>query len=253
MKKLIATFILASFAVLMLSACGASGGERGYLSQADNGYTDNVKPVSAGTIPGPGRVLNTSGQHTNSNVEINGALYDEYTYVMNSEKDSDSIHMMYKWLLDQSGMTLTMLESSNNGFSHREYAVSLPNNGTAYLIRDGKKLYMYVPSGMTVDDNAWFEDTGGDQSTNNGKFQNDIFVDSTDLDLSLFGQEDSGYNIYDSKPKSTRCDICHGTGTCDFCNGKGYNYNPYVPSDTILCTSCGGNGRCSFCDGKGYR
>lgn len=41
---------------------------------------------------------------------------------------------------------------------------------------------------------------------------------------------------------------CRGTGDCDRCNGKGYDY---TAGDMHKCGSCNGTGQCYFCGGRG--
>lgn len=50
---------------------------------------------------------------------------------------------------------------------------------------------------------------------------------------------------------------CHGTGICQFCNGRGVVTNYYAGGKDMPCSSCDktgqyvGNGKCSFCHGTG--
>lgn len=87
-----------------------------------------------------------------------------------------------------------------------------------------------------------------------GSFQNDLYVDSSDI-INSIGSESANdihesYSI-DSKSYPKPCTSCHGTGTCDMCNGFGYYRNPYDISQTLTCTSCGGDGKCKYCNGTG--
>ena len=48
------------------------------------------------------------------------------------------------------------------------------------------------------------------------------------------------------------CPMCHHTGKCQTCNGKGWYYNPVGPG-TLNCPNCMGykTGKCSKCQGTG--
>ena len=48
------------------------------------------------------------------------------------------------------------------------------------------------------------------------------------------------------------CHLCHGSGTCSTCNGKGWYYNPYG-TGTVTCPNCcsGHVGKCGKCCGTG--
>lgn len=45
------------------------------------------------------------------------------------------------------------------------------------------------------------------------------------------------------------CHICHGSGVCSTCNGKGWYNNPYG-TGTVTCTLCN-KGKCRNCNGTG--
>lgn len=45
------------------------------------------------------------------------------------------------------------------------------------------------------------------------------------------------------------CHMCHGSGVCNTCNGKGWFYNPYG-TGKVACPNCT-NGKCSTCGGSG--
>ena len=48
------------------------------------------------------------------------------------------------------------------------------------------------------------------------------------------------------------CHLCHGSGTCQTCNGKGWYYSPYG-TGTVTCPNCcsGHVGKCGKCCGTG--
>ena len=43
---------------------------------------------------------------------------------------------------------------------------------------------------------------------------------------------------------------CRGSRKCQYCYGKGWNYNPY-DSGIIKCSACNNTGDCSYCRGTG--
>lgn len=45
------------------------------------------------------------------------------------------------------------------------------------------------------------------------------------------------------------CYMCHGSGVCSTCNGKGWFYSPYG-TGKIACPNCS-NGKCRTCNGTG--
>ena len=87
------------------------------------------------------------------------------------------------------------------------------------------------------------------KKSNSGSFQNDIYVDSSSITPGK-SDSDEGYTI-DPKSYPKPCTSCHGTGTCDMCNGAGYYRNPYDMRLTLECASCGGDGKCKYCNGNG--
>lgn len=45
------------------------------------------------------------------------------------------------------------------------------------------------------------------------------------------------------------CDVCHGSGDCTYCHGRGYHWNDRNQD----CSVCDGSGDCDSCDGKGRK
>jgi hypothetical protein len=62
----------------------------------------------------------------------------------------------------------------------------------------------------------------------------------------------SSNNSHQTKTPHTTykdCHICHGSGVCSTCNGKGWYSNPYG-TGTVTCTLCN-KGKCRTCNGTG--
>ena len=76
-------------------------------------------------------------------------------------------------------------------------------------------------------------------NTNSGSYDNN----NTDTK-----KTNSYFDSYGEKD----CPLCHGTGTCQTCNGKGWYYSPYG-TGTVTCPNCcsGHVGKCSKCCGTG--
>ena len=55
------------------------------------------------------------------------------------------------------------------------------------------------------------------------------------------------------RSSSAACGVCHGTGRCITCNGKGYYVSLGIGSGKHLCPSCNQTGRCRSCNGTGKR
>jgi hypothetical protein len=53
-----------------------------------------------------------------------------------------------------------------------------------------------------------------------------------------------------SNIKEETCPICHGTGTCETCLGRGWRNNPYSGQSQV-CPTCNGNKICWKCNGTG--
>lgn len=72
-----------------------------------------------------------------------------------------------------------------------------------------------------------------------------------DFNRSLFGQTPSSshsHNPFEGRDFS-KCPICHGTGRCDYCAGRGWKlYDDGTPYD---CSFCHGTGKCQTCYGSG--
>ena len=62
-------------------------------------------------------------------------------------------------------------------------------------------------------------------------------------------------NTYTStSSRGKMCHLCAGSGTCKTCSGRGYYYNPFDLSKTVICPNCPNhNGKCSSCSGTGYK
>lgn len=57
---------------------------------------------------------------------------------------------------------------------------------------------------------------------------------------------------YQKPAQSKDCTICHGSGKCNTCNGKGYYTGLGINSGTHLCPNCPNHsGRCQWCNGTG--
>lgn len=57
-----------------------------------------------------------------------------------------------------------------------------------------------------------------------------------------------------SVSNGSMCSHCVGLGDCKTCSGRGYYYNSFDISKTVLCPNCDNhNGRCAFCHGTGRR
>ena len=57
-------------------------------------------------------------------------------------------------------------------------------------------------------------------------------------------------DIIDSESKKPRpCGVCHKTGKCWNCHGKGIS--THASGIRAKCGACNGTGRCSACDGAG--
>lgn len=56
---------------------------------------------------------------------------------------------------------------------------------------------------------------------------------------------------YETRDEWVSCWVCHGSGECDQCHGRGQNitYNPRGGSEVWKCPSCNGSGRCYTCGG----
>lgn len=72
-----------------------------------------------------------------------------------------------------------------------------------------------------------------------------------DFNRSLFGKTHS--HDHGNGPSNERdfsqCPICHGTGRCSYCAGRGWKlYNDGTPYD---CSFCHGTGKCQSCYGSG--
>ena len=47
------------------------------------------------------------------------------------------------------------------------------------------------------------------------------------------------------------CSLCHGSGQCANCNGKGWHYG--IGGSTVNCSNCNHNRRCPSCGGSGKK
>ena len=67
------------------------------------------------------------------------------------------------------------------------------------------------------------------------------------------GNSDSQSGGWDSQQGQTKemCAVCHGTGECQICDGKGLaSYT--IGGEPVICTSCSGSCQCKYCWGTGY-
>lgn len=51
-------------------------------------------------------------------------------------------------------------------------------------------------------------------------------------------------------PNTNICAICHGSGKCDYCAGRGFMF--YNDGSTYGCDLCHQSGRCQTCHGSGH-
>ncbi len=59
---------------------------------------------------------------------------------------------------------------------------------------------------------------------------------------------------FSSSSGARDCGLCHGTGKCNTCNGRGYYDVIGIGSGRHACPNCSNhNGRCSLCNGTGKK
>ncbi|MBQ6063395.1 MAG: hypothetical protein IJK87_07155 [Prevotella sp.] len=57
---------------------------------------------------------------------------------------------------------------------------------------------------------------------------------------------------YSNNSSGRDCGLCHGSGKCNTCNGKGWYYGELSMTTKLTCPNCPNhNGRCSSCNGTG--
>ena len=66
-------------------------------------------------------------------------------------------------------------------------------------------------------------------------------------------QNNSSGSSSRSSNSSNSCGVCHGTGKCNTCNGRGYYTSIGIGSGTHSCSSCNRTGRRHSCNGTGRR
>lgn len=84
--------------------------------------------------------------------------------------------------------------------------------------------------------------------------------DSSSKEDNVSGYEDirAKNNAYNAERYGNKdCYRCHGSGKCETCNGKGYDYNEFGLSSTYECPNClivngKASGKCRTCQGTGH-
>ena len=71
------------------------------------------------------------------------------------------------------------------------------------------------------------------------------------------GYNNGGYNNGGNVPRQpVKCGMCHGSGKCWMCAGRGekrYPGNYGVSGGVMECQQCSGTGQCKYCYGRGTR
>ena len=81
-----------------------------------------------------------------------------------------------------------------------------------------------------------------------------IMMDAqNELGNSYYQNSTSGSSPRRSSSSSSACGVCHGTGKCNICSGRGYYTSIGIGSGTHMCSSCNRTGRCHSCNGTGRR
>lgn len=192
-------------------------------------------------LPDPGASFFAAGELLANDVNMGGVLYDVYgyTYEKDASTSLSSTLTGYQWKVQAAGFVWEKLadKSTNDGIRGDIWYAIANDDFTAQLCVSGSYFAtactaaLYVPDGMPF---LLEEDVAA-----HSQFQNDLFVDSSDLILPG-----------DGGTTRVTCLSCHGTGVCGICGGDGTYRNPYN-GDLLACSSCD-DGVCSVCDGTGY-
>ena len=76
----------------------------------------------------------------------------------------------------------------------------------------------------------------------------------SDISSSTSSSSSSSSSTSSRSSYSPDCRLCYGLGSCRTCEGKGYYYNSFDLSKTVLCPNCPNhNGKCSSCGGTGKK
>ena len=86
-----------------------------------------------------------------------------------------------------------------------------------------------------------------DIPVNNGTYSGSTMP----YDYNNLPSSSGGNNTKTESSSKTTCPICHGTGRCTSCAGRGWKEGQYV-SGVYDCSVCNGGGQCSMCYGRGF-
>lgn len=175
----------------------------------------------------------------NQSVDFNG----EDQFALNFDNYGNFQVVFYYPYLNGFGPALPVFRSSGHGY--REYAVINPVGETLLFRLSNDKREILVTKTDFSDFAIGYVLEGTQYNSNQSPAYSSPSYSSP------------SYNEYGSSSESSTCRICHGTGVCSSCHGRGGEFRDsgyYTGSGSkswIDCPSCNGSKKCFNCYGSG--
>ena len=170
--------------------------------------------------------------------KINGKTYSGICDKWGKEIKSCSINGAIGYI----GSRGFCYDDYSDGGRTKNLGVFLDSDNKAYRINNGTRIYISDgTNGISASSNS----NGGGYSSGysggyNGGYSGGNYSSS------------SSSSSNSNKPQYTRtCGVCHGTGTCNNCGGKGWVSRIGMGKDGPCPVCPNHNGRCSSCSGRG--
>ena len=217
--------------------------------------TSNTSPAVASSSSSSSTTASTRPTHSSSSSSGNGRLLYKGTYTSNGTvyTGNQSMNVMsgtYEVEIYENAMTLNGLycelkEVMSNGTRRYDWS-----NMNSYLVSPSYEIRKIYPSQFfgVPDGVEYFQK--GQVATPAPTQQMGQYPQQTYSQQPSQPQPSPSYTPQPAQQKD--CTICHGSGKCNTCNGKGYYTNLGLGSGTHPCPNCPNHsGRCQWCNGTG--
>ena len=176
---------------------------------------------------------------------------DQITFYRMGEKESGSVVFADggRSLYGKDILLLMEFMTEHNNIllkSPTPFFCIMTKNGSSKSNFEYRNIFFYTEKEWAILNSNYSE--SGNMPTNTystGYENNNTNTNTSNRTLEKAKEQNERYGYID-------CHLCHGSGTCSTCNGKGWNYSPYG-TGKVECPNCcySNKGKCGKCCGTG--